>query len=217
MLEATLSDGNGFRTVIEAIADMFPNTALMGTPNGFSIQGMDEAHVALVTYRVAAENLTDFQCERNVTLGIHTKTLASVLHHVDKDTSSVALRYDESADQGSFLVTIRHGPTRTSEYSLRLSTTAPEIAHIPTQNYKAVVRIPSSYLLKACKDFTHFGDTVGVEVVGAPAAYVEFCGKGDMGSGALRFGSTMVMSTHSSPLRSHLSPRRRRTPRRRTL
>eukprot|EP00759_Apiculatamorpha_spiralis_P015605 PhF_6_TR22261/c0_g1_i1/m.31462/K04802/PCNA; proliferating cell nuclear antigen len=189
MLDATFSKRHSvsFRDVMGSICDMFSECSLVANPNGFCIQGMDGSHVALVTYKVPAESLRDFQCDRNVEIGINTKSIAAVLKHVDKESPKVQLRYNSEENAGVIVISVDHNAMRSSEFILPLSASSPGVAGSPPMEHKAVVRIPSSYFSMACKDFLQFGDVLSIEVQGAPAPMVKFSGKGDVGSGALVF------------------------------
>eukprot|EP00760_Papus_ankaliazontas_P024222 PhM_4_TR2146/c0_g1_i1/m.60485/K04802/PCNA; proliferating cell nuclear antigen len=196
MLEAKFQTGYLLRTVLENSKDLFDDVALIANPSGITLQAMDSAHVSVFLTRIPAESLLEFQCERSVNLAFSSTNLSAILRSVERPTAShmnpLTLHYNQTDDPGILHFHVEHNEHKSSDYSIKLIAETADLVTIPRHNYKAMLRIPSSYLAKVCKDFGHFGETMSIEVAGggAAAAYVEFRGQGDMGIGAQRFGAT---------------------------
>ena len=216
MLEATFSGAAAYevRSVIECITDIFPETALVGDPGGLVFQGMDTSHVALVSFKVPADRIEKFQCERNVCVGLSMAHLRTAIKGVERDTLSVTLRYDALTASESIEVEIEHSVSRLSVFLILLRTLTPDIADTPSLGYSTRVVMPSTLLLRYCQDLRQFGDTIHIKIdqhveddeivetnlesthgktqngfldeISCAGPYIEFGGNGDQGCGRLR-------------------------------
>jgi len=173
------------------VKELVTEANLECSPSGIQMQAMDASHVSLVCLLLRAEGFKQYNCSRNVNLGLNLSNMAKILKCANKD-DSITLRY-EGTDSITFLVEST-GQEKVSEFCMKLMEIEGDSLGIPDQTYKAVVSMPSSEFTKLCRDMQVFGESVSISV---SREAVKFTAKGELGS-----GSTTVKPTIAADVRA---------------
>ena len=102
MFEAKLAQGTVLKKILEAIKDLVPNANWDCSGSGVSVQAMDSSHVSLVSLSLNSDGFAPFRCDRNLTLGMDTSTLAKILKCASND-DSITIKAEDSSDTVSFV------------------------------------------------------------------------------------------------------------------
>merc|ERR1711881_814144 len=145
---------------------------------GISVQSMDSSHVALVALLFRESAFMEYKCDRAASLGMNIDALSKVFKMCGPN-DSLKIRYANDADQVSFQCESQEDD-RISDFDLKLMEIESEQMEIPEQQYKVVVKLPSSEFQKICRDLKEFGETMQVS---ASKDGIRFSVQGDVGSG----------------------------------
>merc|ERR1719408_1010192 len=145
---------------------------------GISVQSMDSSHVALVGLMLRESAFMEYKCDRATSLGINIESLSKVFK-LCGPSDSLKIRYANDTDQISFQCESQEDD-RISDFDLKLMEIESEQMEIPEQQYKVVVRLPSSEFLKICRDLKEFGETIQIS---ASKEGLRFSVQGDVGAG----------------------------------
>ena len=91
MFEARISQGSLLKKLIDALKDLVDNGNFDCSRQGFGLQALDSAHVALVSLMLHSDSFAHFRCDRNISLGINLKRLADTLKAAN-DTDVVTMQ-----------------------------------------------------------------------------------------------------------------------------
>merc|ERR1719162_1134196 len=139
---------------------------------------MDSSHVALVSLMLRESAFADFKCDRATSLGMNVDSLGKVLKMCGP-SDSLKLRFQDGEDTVSFQCE-SGADDRITDFSLKLMQIESEHMEIPEQQYKVVVKLPSSEFQKICRDLKEFGETMQVK---ASKEGITFSVQGDAGGG----------------------------------
>merc|ERR1719446_771277 len=139
---------------------------------------MDSSHVALVSLMLRESAFADFKCDRPTSLGMNIESLAKVFKMCGP-SDSLKLRYQNDADTLNFQCE-SNGDDRIADFDLKLMQIESEHMEIPEQQYKVVVKMPSSEFQKVCRDLREFGETMQIQ---ASKEGIKFSVQGDVGTG----------------------------------
>merc|ERR1719321_789080 len=145
---------------------------------GLQVQSMDSSHVALVSLILRESAFSDFKCDRPTSLGMNIESLAKIFKMCGP-SDSLKLRYQNDADTLNFQCE-SDADDRIADFDLKLMQIESEHMEIPEQQYKVVVKMPSSEFQKICRDLKEFGETMQVQ---ATKEGIRFSVQGDVGTG----------------------------------
>ncbi|XP_071952777.1 proliferating cell nuclear antigen-like [Antedon mediterranea] len=180
MFEAKLVQGSVLKKILESIKDLVVDGTWDCTSTGITMQAMDSSHVSLVTCLLQADGFEQYRCDRNVSISINLATMSKILKCASND-DIITLEAEDKPDN---LVFKFESPNqdKQSNYQVKLINIDKEHLGIPDQEYKAVVKMPSSEFQRICRDLSQIGDTVTVE---CGKEGVTFTADGDLGSGTI--------------------------------
>lgn len=179
MFEAKFAQGTTLKKIVEAIRELCKEVNLDVNETGVQLQAMDSSHVALVSMFLKTPLFQDYRADRKIVLGMSMESVAKILKLCGND-DSVMLRSEEDSDQMSFVFE-NEKEDRISDFALKLLDIDNEHMGIPeNQEYKCVVRMPSSEFQKIMRDLKEFGDSV--QISGSKDG-VKFSVQGDIGAG----------------------------------
>merc|ERR1711862_217137 len=92
---------------------------------------------------------------------------------------SLKLKYENDAASLNFQCETSE-EDRITDFDLKLMQIESEHMEIPEQQYKVAAKLPSSELLRICRDLKEFGETM---VVAASKEGIRFSVQGDIGTG----------------------------------
>ena len=102
MFECTLSQGILFKKIVGALSDVVEQGNFMIDEETISFQGMDSSHVSLVSLNLQKDGFSEYNCDRDLTLGITFSSLNKILKCMgNKDTLSI--RCDNDTDLANFI------------------------------------------------------------------------------------------------------------------
>ncbi len=97
MLEARLTEAVVLKKILEAVKELVNDANFDCTDKGISLQAMDNAHVALVTFLLRSEGFENYRCDRSLSLGINVSSLSKVIRCAAND-DILTLKAAEKAD-----------------------------------------------------------------------------------------------------------------------
>merc|ERR1712217_348591 len=145
---------------------------------GIQVQSMDSSHVALVSLLLRECAFADFKCDRPTSLGMNVESLSKVFK-ICGPSDSLKLKWQNDADTINFQCE-NNEDDRIADFDLKLMQIESEHMEIPEQQYKVVIKMPSSEFQKVCRDLREFGETMTVT---ATKEGVKFSVAGDLGAG----------------------------------
>merc|ERR1719219_2787337 len=84
---------------------------------------------------------------------------------------SITLRSEDNADSVTFIYE-RANHERVSKFEMKVMDIDSEHLGIPTQEYDAVIELPSAEFSRICRDLSQFGDTVTIPVQKMVSAFL---------------------------------------------
>eukprot|EP00897_Mesotaenium_endlicherianum_P004010 jgi/Mesen1/3637/ME000020S03166 len=177
MFEARLTQGQLLKKVLDAIKDLVTDANFDCSPSGFSLQCMDQSHVALTVLLIRAEGFEHYRCDRNLTLGMNLTNMVKMLKCASND-DIVTIKAEDAGDTVTFMF---ESPKqdKISDFEMKLMDIDSEHLGIPETEYVASIRMPSAEFLRICRDLATIGDTV---VISVSKEGVRFSTSGDIGS-----------------------------------
>jgi len=178
VLEAQLTQAMLLKKVVDAMKDLCKDVNFDCSEKGIQVQSMDSSHVALVSLLLRESAFGDFKCDRPTSLGMNVDSLSKIFKMCGPN-DSLKLRYQNDADTLNFQCE-SSDDDRIADFDLKLMQIEAEHMEIPEQQYKVVVRLPSSEFQKICRDLKEFGETMQIS---ASKEGIKFSVAGDVGSG----------------------------------
>merc|ERR1711897_129464 len=178
VLEAQLQQAALLKKVVEAMKDLCKDVNFDCSEKGIQVQSMDSSHVALVSLLLRECAFVDFKCDRPTSLGMNVESLSKVFK-ICGPSDSLKLKWQNDADIINFQCE-NNEDDRIADFDLKLMQIESEHMEIPEQQYKVVVKLPSSEFLKVCRDLKEFGETMQIQ---ASKDGIRFSVQGDIGTG----------------------------------
>jgi len=178
VLEAHLQQAVLLKKVVDAMKDLCKDVNFDCSEKGIQVQSMDSSHVALVSLLLRESAFSDFKCDRATSLGMNVDSLGKIFKMCGP-TDSLKLRWQNDADTVNFQCESGEDD-RIADFELKLMQIESEHMEIPEQQYKVVVKMPSSEFLKICRDLKEFGETMQIQ---ASKDGIRFSVAGDVGTG----------------------------------
>jgi proliferating cell nuclear antigen len=160
--EARMLEAGLFKKILDAIKDMVKEGNFHCKPNGMMFQGMDSAHVALVSLLLNKHGFDMYRCERNRVLGLNIESLSKIFKSA-QNSDIFTMHWEDESDVASFLFEDA-GQTKHSVYNLKLLDIDEEMLGIPDTKYSCIVRMPSAEFKKICTNLSNIGDTLKISV-----------------------------------------------------
>eukprot|EP00929_Paragymnodinium_shiwhaense_P079401 TRINITY_DN4132_c0_g2_i1.p1 TRINITY_DN4132_c0_g2~~TRINITY_DN4132_c0_g2_i1.p1 ORF type:complete len:287 (-),score=87.46 TRINITY_DN4132_c0_g2_i1:248-1027(-) len=178
VLEAQLQQAVLLKKVVDAMKDLCKDVNFDCSEKGLQVQSMDSSHVALVSLLLRESAFTDFKCDRPTSLGMNVESLSKIFK-ICGSNDSLKLKWQNDADTLNFQCE-NSDDDRIADFDLKLMQIESEHMEIPEQQYKVVVRMPSSEFQKICRDLKEFGETMQLS---ASKEGIKFSVQGDVGAG----------------------------------
>mmetsp|Transcript_83539 Transcript_83539/g.269290 ORF Transcript_83539/g.269290 Transcript_83539/m.269290 type:complete len:259 (-) Transcript_83539:172-948(-) len=176
-LEAHLTQAVLLKKVVDAIKDLCKDVNFDCSEKGIQVQSMDSSHVALVSLLLRESAFSEFKCERPMSLGMNVESLSKILK-MCSPSDTLKVRWQSGTDTVSFQC--EGGEDRIADFDLKLMQIESEHMEIPEQQYKVVVKLPSSEFQRICRDLREFGETMQIK---ASKEGITFSVQGDLGAG----------------------------------
>jgi len=180
MFEAKMTDGAPLKKLIEAMKDLFADVNFDCTSSGITCQAMDSSHVCLCSVLLRNDAFDPYRCDRNLTLGMNCVTMSKILKCAGND-ESITLRSEDNADSVTFIYE-RPNHERVSKFEMKVMDIDSEHLGIPTQDYDAVIEMPSGEFSRITRDLSQFGDTV---TIACTKDGIRFSCEGETGKGSI--------------------------------
>merc|ERR1712048_420288 len=164
--------------VVDAMKDLCRDVNFDCSEKGLQVQSMDSSHVALVSLLLRESAFSEFKCDRATSLGMNVDSLGKILKMCGP-SDSLKLKRQNDADTVNFQCESGEDD-RIADFDLKLMQIESEHMEIPEQQYKVVIKMPSSEFQKVCRDLREFGETMTVT---ATKEGVKFSVAGDLGAG----------------------------------
>merc|ERR1712061_241169 len=178
VLEAQLPQAALLKKVVEAMKDLCKDVNFDCSEKGIQVQSMDSSHVALVSLLLRECAFADFSRDSPTSLGMNVESLSKVFK-ICGPNDSLKLKWQNDADIINFQCE-NNEDDRIADFDLKLMQIESEHMEIPEQQYKVLVKLPSSEFQKICRDLKEFGETMQVQ---ASKEGIRFSVQGDVGTG----------------------------------
>merc|ERR1712048_1258858 len=166
------------KKVVDAMKDLCKDVNFDCSEKGVQVQSMDSSHVALVSLMLRESAFSEFKCDRPMSLGMNVDSLGKILKMCSPN-DSIKVQWRNDADSVNFQCESGEDD-RIADFDLKLMQIESEHMEIPEQQYKVVVKMPSSEFLKVCRDLKEFGETMQIQ---ASKDGIRFSVQGDVGTG----------------------------------
>ncbi len=163
-------DAELFTHIIDSIRDLNPHANFDFTGDGLHMQLMDSAHVSLSSLTLTKEIFDEYECEKNLTLGLNLKSLTLVLRN-----SKGLLCLSSAGDKLNVKVQKNSG---TAHYVLNLMDIITDQLYLPDITYDSIAILPSSMFAKVVKDLSDISDTCTITV----DKHLSISASGDIGN-----------------------------------
>ena len=145
-----------FTHIIDSIRDLNPHANFDFTEDGLHVQLMDSAHVSLSSLTLTKDVFQEYECDKNLVLGLNLKSLTLVLRN-----SKGPLHLSSQGEKLNVKVQKNSG---TADYTLNLMDIFTDQLSLPDITYDCMAVLPSSMFAKVVKDFTDISDTCDISV-----------------------------------------------------
>jgi proliferating cell nuclear antigen len=166
--------------LVDSIRDLVTCVNIDCNAEGFCIQCLDAAHVALCSFVIAKDGFESYECLRPTTLGLSLEAVRTVLKHVH---GTVGLE-----NMGNVLCISCTTAEKKCKFNLKLVDIDIEQFSIPVMEYQFVVQLSSKEFVCTCQSC--FGDTTEITV----GSHIQFTSKGDHGSSSVVYDGVLKQS-----------------------
>ena len=183
MFEATLSQGDILKKIVDAMKDIVSDANLDCSETGITLQAMDASHVSLVTLALRPELFNLYRCDTSKSLGLNFVSLSKILKCASNDDKiSIKAADDQETVQFMFEST-----DKITDFEMKLMMLDAEHLGIPETEYMAQITMPSGEFSRICRDLQIIGDTC---MISASKEGVRFSVEGDLGNGNITLRET---------------------------
>lgn len=179
--EATFSEANTLKKLIDSVKDLISDVNLDITPQGLSLQSMDSAHVALVSLTLSKDGFHKYKAEKPMTIGLSISNLGKVLKLANQD-DKLTLRSKDN-DSSLEIVFENDRQNKKTEFLLNLISLDSDHMGVPEQGLSSEIAMNSYDFSKLCKELHSLSETVNIR---ASSSFVQFAVDGEIGSGKVR-------------------------------
>ena len=144
-----------FKTLIESVKELLPDTNLDIDKNGVKILSMDPTHTVLVHVHLHAENFELYYCDKKCIVGLSMTNLFKLMKTVtNNDTLMLFMEHNDPNHLG---IRIENGCKNcTTTYKLNLMDLNEDSLQIPPAIFPAVITMRASEFQKVCRDTNNF-------------------------------------------------------------
>lgn len=171
-----LEDPRFFATLINIISELVTEVRLKITREGMKLVALDPANVAMVYFNIPAELFSQFDLEKDETLGVNLENLNSVLKRCGLGSSLLLQR-----EENTLKLTIKDKIKR--DFTLALISVEGEDREMPQWEFKSVIKMDAQVFVEVVEDclvvsdactFTAEPNKFIVEARGLNSARAEF-------------------------------------------
>ena len=167
-------------SLVDSIRELVRCVNIDCSAEGFHMQCLDAAHVALCSFVLSKDGFESYECVRPVTLGLNLDALRLVLKQA---SGTVAL---ETLDDHLRICCVTEDKKCT--FDLKLVDIDVDHLGIPNTVYQSVAQISSSEFVRTCQ--SSFGDTMEISI----GSQLCFTSKGDHGSSSVSYDGVLKHS-----------------------
>ncbi|CAG5113002.1 Oidioi.mRNA.OKI2018_I69.chr2.g7153.t1.cds [Oikopleura dioica] len=164
------------KCITDALVPLLPWAIFDLTPDGISVQSVDDCQNVLVQLVLRAVGMEEYSIDKPYALGVKVDLMAKYLKTASNDDKLTITGDDEN---GKMVMKFKspYSPNVT-KYSIKLIVFAAERCNISTTEYSSKITMPSSLFEQAIKTLSGVGDVAKMTVT--PGKIV-FSAKGDIG------------------------------------
>ncbi len=140
-----LDDPRFFSTLVSIISELVTEVRLKVTKEGMSLVALDPASVAMVYFNIPAELFSQFELEKEETLGINLQNLSSVLRRCGLGSSLILQK-----EENTLRLTIKDKIKR--DFTLALISVEGEEREMPRWEFKSVIKMDAQAFVEVIED-----------------------------------------------------------------
>lgn len=178
MLEGKFEEASLLKKIVESIKDCVQLCNFNCTPEGITVQAIDNSRVLLVSLFIGADSFSEYRCDRDIILGIDLKPFSKIMK-CGNNEDYLTLIAEDSPDSVTLIFEDKK-KDRTSEYSLKLSDIDSESLEIDEMSFDATFSLSSTDFQKIARDLNTLSESLEILVT---KESIKFAAKGDSGSG----------------------------------
>ena len=166
--------GGALRGLFETLCHVIHDTNLTWEPagateedtGGLRLLTMDGARCALVFLKLEASNFDTFHCPATLVTGVNMSSIWKLLKTASShDCIVLFVKRDSPHELG---ITVHNADKNAlTEYKLKLLDCDAETIQVPDVTFDRVLTLPSAYFQRLCREMTHLGDHMSVDITGA--------------------------------------------------
>lgn len=167
------------KRIVDALYELITDTQLVITKDGITLQGMCSAHVSMVSLVLKCEGFSNYECDKDATIGINLLSLSKVLKLSSND-DELTLKLQDGSDYLSITSSSKN-KDKNINIDLSLMDLNQELLEIPETDYSIVCQFTSVEFKRIISDLSAIGDTVVISTEPTKGASI-FSTKGDYGN-----------------------------------
>lgn len=161
MLNVIFHDsGNLLKKIVDIVKENVNEAILVATPEGMSLQNMDDAHIALIDLTIDESAADSYECDDYHNLSINFSEFHKIINKTKGNRGVLILNYDENKAPDILKITFQ-GDKRKSTVQLKLKDIGnkDEIS-IPEMDHKVQIKVDVDELQKIFSDLSMFSESV---------------------------------------------------------
>lgn len=150
-----------FRTLIEAVKELLPETNMEISRDGISIKSMDGTHLILVHLSLEASAFDEFFCEETTIIGLNMVNMYKLIKTINNN-EIISIKMLRS-DTTKIIIEIQNSQKQMeTRYSLNLMDLDIETINPPPVVFPSVVKMNSLDFQKIIRDMNSLGENVEI-------------------------------------------------------
>jgi len=150
------------KLTFEAMKEILNEANFEFDSNGLRILSMDPNHILAVHLSLEAENFENYQCSKNLVLGINMVYFHKIIKTIEK-TNTLRLFYDTNFSDNLGIEIFDEKKNIKTCYYLNLIEHAQEAIDIPDIPYCSVMIIPSRTFHNVCRNMIDWSDRIEIQ------------------------------------------------------
>lgn len=152
---------NSFRTLIEAVKDLLPETNMEINRSGISIKSMDGTHLILVHLALEASAFDEFYCAETTIIGLNMVNMFKLIKTINNNEIISITMF--KSDTTKIIIEIQNSHKQMeTKYSLNLMDLDIETINPPPVVFPSVVKMSSQDFQKIIRDMNSLGENVEI-------------------------------------------------------
>lgn len=150
------------RTLFESLKEMLTEVLIEINHEGIKIRNLDSSETLIVLLNLEAQNFEEFQCEREMTIGLNIMNFYKIIKTCS--ASTILHVFYDSETEGILNIVMEDEEKKSlTKYKSNLIETKKQPVVINIDNFKSMSLLPCVDFQKIVKDIKQFSDKIGIK------------------------------------------------------